>query len=178
MIYLLLVSILLINCFLLKYNFFPLSISIIIYNIVLYLNFIIFLVSIFDQKKKYGIEKGNMNIALLLPLFFIILNFFIRKTSFLAKPFSDFFGYIVIKEQLNNILNVKKKSVTFIKFIINYISDIFNSGTSIPEYFYESKNPDYDNNWYTFINSIPFESNGINKRVVINIDKKPVLKQY
>lgn len=176
MIYLLLVFILLINCYLLNYNFFPLSISIVIYNIILYLNFVMFLVSIFDQKKKYGVEKGNMSIALLLPFFFLVLNFFIRKSTFLAKPFSDFFGYIVIKDKLNEILNVKKSSGTTLKFIINYILDIFTSGTSIPEYFYESKSPDYDNNWYTFINSIPFESNGINKNTVINIDNKPVLK--
>lgn len=176
MIYLLLVLILLINCYLLNYDFYPLVVSTIIYNIVLYLNFIVFLVSIFEQKKKYGVEKNNMVLAIFLPIFFLILNYFIRKTTFLAKPFSDFFGYLIIKKKLNKTLNTLKKDISSIKLIIEFIGDIFTSGKSIPEYFYESKSPDYDYNWYTFINSIPFNPNGINKNVINNINKRPVLK--
>ena len=184
MIFLLLLLILIINCILLKYSIIPLIYNVIINNAVFYLNIVLFIANIIHQKKTYDIKNKNLIFSYFFPLLLILFYFLIRKTTILAKPFSDFFGYHVIRSDLNNLLNVKKKHRginIFIKFffidILFKIMSTINSKSDISiklkelkdsnkiektEYFESITDKErYDNNWKTFINSIPFNSNGI-----------------
>lgn len=161
MIFLLLIAILLINCIILQYNFIPLVVNVLINNAVLYLNFILFFISIVRQKNKYGINKGNQTIAAVIPFVFITIYYIIRKTE-ITKPFSDFFGYYVIESDLNSLLNKTKKHKGIVFRMLMNLIGIFYTFDSSSKYIENPSETDYENNWNTFINSIPFKPNGIN----------------
>lgn len=177
MIFILLIAILVINCITLNYNFVPLVLNVIVNNVVFYLNFIFFLVSINSQNKAYGVNNSSMTISYVIPLVFILINYIIRHTE-ISKPFSDFFGYYFIENDLNSLLNkTKKKSELFILKPFTYIISLFGFfSNKSPGYIESSKSENYEDNWGNFINSIPFDSNGINQNTILNYDTIKELK--
>ena len=126
MIFIILIAILVINCISLNYNLIPLVLNVLINNVVFYLNFIFFIISINNQKNKYGINKSSLEISYAIPFDFIIINYAIRHTE-ISKPFSDFFGYFFIENDLNSLLNKSKNNSTlFFLKPFYYILNLFN----------------------------------------------------
>ena len=168
MIFILLIAILVINCITLNYNFIPLVLNVIVNNVVFYLNFIFFLISVNNQNNKYGINKSSMEISYAIPLVFILINYIIRHTN-ISKPFSDYFGYFFIANDLNSLLNkTKNEYELFLLKPIYFVLKLFGViSSNSPGYIESSTNDNYENNWGKFINSIPFNSNGINKNTII-----------
>lgn len=178
MIFILLIAILLINCITLNYNFVPIVLNAIVNNVVFYLNLIFFLISINSQHNTYGINKDSMTISYVIPFVFILINYVIRHTE-ISKPFSDFFGYYFIKNDLNSLLNKKKDEDTlfFIKpfeYVFSLL-DFFSDKS--PGYFESSTSENYENNWGEFINSIPFNPNGINQKTQMGGSKETLLEK-
>ena len=178
MIFILLIAILVINCVILSYNFVPIVLNVIVNNVVFYLNFVFFLISINQQNKNYGINKSSMTISYAIPFVFILINYIVRHTE-VSKPFSDFFGYYFIESDLNYLLNKTKKENDFL-FLkpYTYLFSLlgFFSGNNSPGYIESSKSENYEDNWGDFINSIPFNPNGINQNTILNFRNTKELK--
>lgn len=177
MIFILLIVILVINCILLKFNFIPLVFSVIVNNVVFYLNFVFFLISINAQNKKYGLNKSSLSISYIIPFVFILINYIIRHTE-ISKPFSDFFGYYIIEDSLNSLLNKKKKeNILFFLRPFKYVFSLLGLlSSNSPGYIESSNSENYEDNWGQFINSIPFNPNGINQKTILNYSKNKKLQ--
>ena len=193
MIFTSLVLILILNLLLLYFKVFSLKTTLIINNVVFLLNIVFFYSSIYSRKKNYTMKQSSYSFSIVFPFILIIIYFLVRKFDILAKPFSDLFGYVFINNEINKLLNKTKIHETLFK-ITNPLENAFkNIGiTSVFTIVYEivatliriilfpififsdpstpylETNDDdyYDNNWKPFVNSIPFESNGIDKMIL------------
>ena len=125
------VSVLLINYFLLQYKIFPLIVSIAIINIILYFNFIVFWIQLSFRNNNYDMSKTSYVGGIIGSIVLLLSYCFIIRYENLVKPFSDFFGYFVIKKDLNNMLNTDKKNkpgiflsilISIFKILISIVS--------------------------------------------------------
>ena len=103
------VVILIANYYFLQYNFFPLTISIISINLVLYYNFIVFWIQLSYRNKNYHMRNQYFVSGIIGSIVLLLSYCAIIRTVFLVKPFSDYFGYLIIKKDLNKKLNEGKK---------------------------------------------------------------------
>ena len=159
----LLILILIFNILLVSYDnlsIFPLLINIMINNVVFILNIVFFLIYISHQHSEYGIPEGNVGKAYGFAICLIIIHLITREFNLVSKPFSDFFGYIAVRVDLNNLLNKSIKDTNFFSFYTNYLFSKKNV-----QYMNTPSDDEYEFNWEQFINSIPFDSNGIDMTI-------------
>jgi hypothetical protein len=120
------IVILIANYYFLQYKIYPIIVSIIINNIALYFNFITFWVMLYYRNKDYVIKKKYYTMGIIISIVLLFMYCFIIRTNLFVKPFSDLFGYYVIRNILNKQLNDnKEKKPGFFLSILIFILNIF-----------------------------------------------------
>lgn len=157
------VVILIANYYLLQYNFFPLTISIIAINLVLYYNFIVFWIQLYYRNKNYHMRNQYFVSGIIGSIFLLLSYCAIIRTDFLVKPFSDYFGYLIIRKDLNKKLNEDKKEkpgillsvlISIFKVILKIVSFI----NTIITYFVTLVKKDY-------ISPVTIAINNLNQKI-------------
>ena len=142
-----------------------------IYRIPLFISFISYIIlfiitEIVNSKNPHDNYKRNYNIFIISIiilfsfscLFFEFYNSNSKFIKFVLKPFSDFFGFIVIEDNINKLLNEKLKT----------ISDAVNEHKVY-------------NNWHLFVNNLKRRINKseiTREKIISNIDFDSELNNF